>query len=121
MSDVRKSGPYVREGGVKMSNKKSKEKAISPISGGAIPVPGPGRPRGAKNKLSRLAKEVITEVYERLGGIEAHIAFLKRNERALERFYTEVYPKLLSQKIDANLEISQPDNKLIIQVVETKD
>lgn len=101
-------------------NKISKEKAISPISGAKLPLPGPGRPKGSKNKLSRLAKDTISEVYERLGGIEAHIAFLKSNKRALERFYNDVYPKLMALK--PGLEISQGiDNKLIIKVVNIDD
>lgn len=97
-------------------NKKSREKAISPISGASIPIPGPGRPKGSKNKLSRLAKETITSVYERLGGIEGHIAFLKSNPKALERFYNEVFPKLLNLRPDLEPE-HEHDNRLIIQVV----
>ena len=92
-------------------NKISKEKAISPISGAKLPLPGPGRPKGSKNKLSRLAKDTISEVYERLGGIEAHIAFLKSNKRALERFYNEVYPKLM--RLKPEIEMDNMDNKKV--------
>ena len=98
-----------------MMNKISKEKAISPISGAKLPLPGPGRPKGSKNKLSRLAKDTISEVYERLGGIEAHIAFLKSNKRALERFYNDVYPKLMRLKPEIEM-----DNKEISGEINAK-
>ena len=93
---------------------------ISPRNGAAM-KPARGRPKGAKNKLSRLAKDNIAAVYENLGGVEGHVKFLRTHLRALERFYTEVYPKLLTQGVELSGQVGLPDNQLVIKVVETKE
>jgi|YelNatPaOPRAMG01_1025707.scaffolds.fasta_scaffold391555_1 hypothetical protein len=93
---------------------------VSPRSGAAVPVRR-GRPKGVKNKLSRLAKDNIAAVYENLGGVEGHVKFLRTHLRALERFYTEVYPKLLTQGVELSGQVGLPDNQLVIKVVETKE
>ena len=69
-------------------------------------MPGPGRPKGAKNKLTKLAKENIEAVYAGLGGVKAHIAFLKRYPKHLADFYKDVYPRLVAINIQHGGEIS---------------
>jgi len=86
-------------------NKKSESKANSPVNGSSIPTPGPGRPAGSPNKLSRTAKENIEKVYGMLGDLKGHVLFLKKHPRELAKFYSDVYPKLLA----INVQHSGPD------------
>lgn len=60
-----------------------------------LPNPGPGRPKGVRNKVTGTAKDNINAVYEALGSIEAHVRFLKEHPRALADFYSNVYPRLI--------------------------
>jgi hypothetical protein len=54
-----------------------------------------GRPKGALNKTTQAAKDVIAEAAEQLGGADRLLAWAKEapeNERA---FWSSIYPKLL--------------------------
>ncbi len=94
-------------------NKKSGSKANSPINGSSIPTPGPGRPKGVPNKLSRTAKENIEKVYGVLGDIGGHVMFLKKHPRELAKFYSEVYPKLLA----INVQHSGPEGGPMLMIM----
>ena len=87
-------------------NKKSKGKAISPKGGSVIPVPGPGRPKGAKNKLSKAAKENIAAVFEALGGVRGMTTWAKRTPRNMESFYRDIYPKILALDVSHSGEVA---------------
>jgi len=66
------------------------------ITGGK---PGPGRPKGSPNKVTKAAKEAIAEAAEQLGGVNRIVAWVKEdplNERA---FWSTVYPKLLPLQV----------------------
>lgn len=55
----------------------------------------PGKPKGARNKLTLAAKDAIAQVAEGLGGVERMIVWAKEdplNERA---FWATIYPKLI--------------------------
>lgn len=61
--------------------------------------PGPGRPKGAPNKLGKAAKDAIAEAAEQLGGVNRLVSWSKEdplNERA---FWTSIYPKLIPVQI----------------------
>lgn len=62
--------------------------------------PGPGRPAGVPNKLTRSARENIDEVYRKLGDVKGHVEFLQEHPRALADFYSHVYPLLLAIKVE---------------------
>lgn len=60
---------------------------------------GKGRPKGAQNKTTKAAKEMIAECADRLGGVERMVAWAQEapeNERA---FWATVYPKLLPLQV----------------------
>jgi len=66
--------------------------ASNKITGGK---PGPGRPKGSPNKVSKAAKDAIAEAAEKLGGVERLVSWAKEdplNERA---FWATIYPKLI--------------------------
>lgn len=48
---------------------KSPEK-IRRRSGNPHPIPGPGRPKGCKNKVTKTVKEAVLKCFDRLGGAE---------------------------------------------------
>lgn len=63
--------------------------------------PGPGRPKGSRNKVTGIAKDIIAEAADRLGGVNRLIVWAKEdalNERA---FWSSIYPKLLPLQVNA--------------------
>lgn len=70
-------------------------KKMGKKQGHRLTGPGPGRPKGVPNKLSRTAKENIEAVYAGLGGVKGQIGFLKAHPKVLADFYTNVYPRLI--------------------------
>ncbi|MCX6575357.1 MAG: hypothetical protein NTV82_03065 [Candidatus Aminicenantes bacterium] len=94
-------------------NKKRDRKGISPKGGAQLQVPGPGRPKGTPNKLSRTAKENIEKVYGMLGDLKGHVAFLKKHPRELAKFYSDVYPKLLA----INVQHSGPNGGPMVMIM----
>ena len=74
------------------------------ITGGK---PGPGRPKGSRNKVTAAAKDAIAEAAEKLGGTNRIVSWAKEdplNERA---FWATIYPKLLPLQVAGD-----PDNPL---------
>lgn len=71
--------------------------------------PGPGRPKGAVNKNTRLVKDAIAEAFEKLGGMERLVAWAQENPDNEKVFYTALLPKL----IPVQTEISGRDGGLI--------
>jgi hypothetical protein len=54
-----------------------------------------GRPKGSSNRITNLAKEAIQMAFDQLGGVEALVAWVKKDDANAFAFYTKVYPKLL--------------------------
>ena len=74
------------------------------ITGGK---PGPGRPKGSRNKVTAAAKDAIAEAAEKLGGTNRIVSWAREdplNERA---FWATIYPKLLPLQVAGD-----PDNPL---------
>jgi len=57
---------------------------------------GPGRPKGAPNKVNALLKEDILEAYERRGGVEW---LLSLKEREFVRLLEKVLPKEIAANV----------------------
>jgi hypothetical protein len=100
-------------------NKKSNGKAISPISGGVIPTPGPGRPKGSHNKISHTAKENIEKVFDMLGGVSGLYKWAAKNDRNRAIFYQTLYAKILPMEHEHSGEVNV-DGKLTVEFVETR-
>ena len=69
--------------------------------------PGPrrGRPRGSRNRMTKLAKEAIALAFEEHGGVAALVAWIRADPKNEREFYLYIYPKLLPLQVKA--EISQ--------------
>jgi len=63
-----------------------------------------GRPKGTPNKITKEVKEVISEVFENMGGVEAFTTWAKANPKI---FYPFIYTKIIPK----NIEIDNTDGK----------
>jgi len=73
--------------------------AVSPINNATLPVPGPGRPKGAKNKIPKSLKESFLEVYEMLGGTKGLYQWASKSEKNRAIYY-QIVSKLLPQELE---------------------
>ncbi len=73
--------------------------------------PGPGRPKGLQNKTTKAAKEAIAEVFERMGGATALLAWAEDNN---EKFYTIIWPKIIPLQVAGDA-----DNPVIHEIRRT--
>ena len=65
---------------------------------------GPGRPKGVPNKTTRLAKAVIAEAADRLGGADRLVEWARENPGNERVFWGTIYPKLLPLQVNAEIE-----------------
>lgn len=81
------------------------------ITGGKA---GPGRPKGSRNKVTGIAKDIIAEAADRLGGVERLVDWAKEapeNERA---YWAQIFPKLLPLQVAGD-----PDAPLVHELRRT--
>lgn len=69
---------------------------------------GKGRPKGALNKTTRIAKDAIAFVFDELGGAEAMVTWAQSDPDNLKAFYTSIYPKLLPLQLTGGGEGDAP-------------
>jgi hypothetical protein len=62
-------------------------------------TPGPGRPKGAENKTTKLAKIAIAEAADKLGGTERLVAWCQEDPANERVFWGTIYPKLLPLQV----------------------
>jgi hypothetical protein len=70
------------------------------------PGPGPGRPKGLSNKLTRTSKANIEKVFENLGGADGMTKWAKSSEKNKTIFYSEIYPRILPMDVAHSGEIN---------------
>jgi hypothetical protein len=56
---------------------------------------GKGRPKGALNKHTILAKQAIAEAAEKLGGTDRLVAWAREDEQNERVFWSSIYTKLI--------------------------
>ncbi len=74
--------------------------------------PGPGRPRGALNKTTTLAKDAIALAAEGLGGSSRLIAWAKEAPENERVFWGQIYTKLLPLQVSG-----EGGGALVVEVV----
>lgn len=79
----------------------------------------PGRPKGAKGKVTKNIKENFEAVFEKLGGIDGFFEWAKTNNNTKATFY-QMYSKMLPSNVTTDL-LPDLDNELTITIVKTKD
>lgn len=61
-----------------------------------------GRPKGAKDKVSRTVKQNIEETFQKLGGIKGLVEWAEKSNRNKEKVY-DWYFSMLPKNVDANV------------------
>ena len=61
---------------------------------------GRGRPKGALNKTTAMAKEAIALAADKLGGVERLAAWAKEDAKNEAAFWTTIYPKLMPVQVE---------------------
>jgi len=79
--------PYVK----KIPNKRPKFKKGNP-----------GKPKGAKNRISRTVRENIEETFQKLGGVEGLVKWANKSNSNREKVYSW-YFSMLPKNVDANV------------------
>jgi hypothetical protein len=60
-----------------------------------------GRPKGALNKTTLAAKEIIAAVADRLGGADGLYQWANKSPRNKEIFWSSIYPRLIPVQTEA--------------------
>ena len=83
-----------------------------------LPGPGPGRPKGSKNKFTDL-KNAFLEAFEELNGTEGLVKWAKMNNRNRAQFY-QMITKMLPSNVSLD-HTGNVDTKMTINVVHIKE
>ena len=89
--------------------KKTKEKAKKGRH--VLAIPGPGRPKGCKNRFTSL-KDSFLGVFKKLGGTEALYEWASKNDRNKAIFYGWI-TKMLPANVDVAGDISVTVKKVV--------
>lgn len=54
--------------------------------------PGPGRPRGSPNKLTKAAREAFELAFDQLGSVDALVKWARANQSEFYRLYARLIP-----------------------------
>lgn len=87
-----------------------KKTSDKPLFGGK---PGPGRPKGVRNKTTMAVKDAIAMAAERLGGPDRLVAWAQEDPQNERLFWGTIYPKLLPLQVAG----SGPNGEMVHQVV----
>jgi hypothetical protein len=74
-----------------------------PKIGGNTGNAGKGRPKGAVNKTTQIAKDAIAQAAEKLGGVDRLVVWAKEDSKNEAAFWTTIYPKLLPLQVNADV------------------
>lgn len=69
---------------------------MNKITGGK---PGPGRPKGSPNKVTKAAKDIIADAADRLGGVDRLVAWAKEDAKNEHAYWSQIFPKLLPLQV----------------------
>lgn len=73
------------------------------------PAAGRGRPKGALNKTTLVAKEAIAVAADRLGGVDRLVVWTQSDEKNEHTFWGTIYPKLLPLQVNADVNVVSPE------------
>lgn len=69
------------------------------------PTPGPGRPKGSKNRLSLAVRDMVEEALEGVGGVE----YLKTQAIANPNAFLSLIAKLMPTELSGSLSVIHED------------
>jgi hypothetical protein len=85
-------------------------------SGGRAPPPakpGPGRPKGSKDKIGRQCKENIIAVFDAIGGIKAMATWARRNKGEFYKLYARLIPNYVQATVNVRDASELTDGELV--------
>ena len=71
----------------------------NPVPANLAANAGKGRKRGVPNKTTMMAKAVIANAFDRMGGVDALVTWATKNDDNRGAFYKLIYPKLLPLQV----------------------
>ena len=80
--------------------------------------PGPGRPKGSKNKLTNIKDEFLF-AYEVIGGLGGLTAWAKKEENRTEfyKMLTKLFPREIKAEINIGRAISEYSVDELVEIV----
>ena len=75
-----------------------------PINTGRFGAGNKGKPKGAVNKTTMMAKEAIAFAFEGLGGAQRLVDWSKEDPKNESTFWATIYPKLLPLQVNGTVE-----------------
>ena len=66
--------------------------------------PGPGRPKGSRNRVGQSAKEVVQAVFDGIGGADRLRKWILLDPKNEADYWTKIYPKLLPLQLDGKVD-----------------
>jgi len=80
--------------------------------------PGPGRPRGSKNKLTNIKDEFLF-AYEVIGGLGGLTTWAKKEENRTEfyRMLTRLFPREIKAEINIGRAISEYSAEELVELI----
>jgi hypothetical protein len=76
-----------------------------------------GRPKGALNKTTQIAKDAIALAADELGGAKRLVDWAKEEPQNERAFWTTIYPKLLPLQVHGTGDDGEFVNKVIVEYV----
>jgi hypothetical protein len=94
---------------------------IEPKNTGKFGKGNPGKPKGATNKTTLAAKEMIAQAAEKLGGLPRLVSWAQEDPKNEATFWGSMYPKLLPLQVNG----AGPDgehvfSRIVREVVDPK-
>ena len=84
-----------------------------------LPKPGPGRPKGCQNKLTKNIKDNFETVFEKLGGIDGFYTWAKKPGN--QGHFYQMYSKMLPSNVDVDHSGGiKTDSEMTIKVVKVE-
>jgi len=80
--------------------------------------PGPGRPKGSKNKLTNIKDEFLF-AYEVIGGLGGLTAWAKKEENRTEfyRMLTRLFPREIKAEITVGRAVSEFTTEELVELI----
>lgn len=84
------------------------------------PAAGRGRPKGALNKTTALAKEAISLAFENMGGTDALVKWAKASDDNRRVFYSQIWTKIIPLQVAGSGEDGEVVHRIILEGVMPK-
>lgn len=70
-----------------------------------LPRKGPGRPKGAANKITKDIRAAISQAFDKAGGVDYLVTQAKQNPQAFLTLIGKIVPAEVRAQVEANLTV----------------